>query len=154
MQIGGFCLPNVQHQPHLTGNAAPTPVSGIKSLSTFAIKAQVRCRLHALVRLCVSFVSEPVVMAREPRSLLRRHSRPEKLQIASARSPPTIRMACGVHPIATSPQSDVPLGPNAAKNKANPMTIDATEAIVQMLIIVLFFIVLFMREARGLISSR
>ena len=53
-------------------------------------------------------------------------------------------MACGVNPVATSPHSDVLLGPMAANINANPTTIDQIEASVQKVTIVCFFI-LFLR---------
>ena len=49
-------------------------------------------------------------------------------------------MACGVHPVATSPHSDVLFGPTAANINANPKAIDAIEVIVQKVTIVCFFI--------------
>jgi hypothetical protein len=62
-------------------------------------------------------------------------------------------MACIVHPIATSPHSELRRGPIAAISKANPTTIDATEAIAQRETIVFFFIVFLRGFAGGLIQG-
>ena len=48
----------------------------------------------------------------------------ERLQIAIANRPPTIKITCGTQPDAMSPQSLNLTGANAANNRANPKRIE------------------------------
>ena len=48
----------------------------------------------------------------------------ERLEIAIANRPPTIKITCGTQPDAMSPQSLNLAGANAANNRANPKRIE------------------------------
>ena len=48
----------------------------------------------------------------------------ERLEIAIANRPPTIKITCGTQPDAMSPQSLDLAGANAANNRANPKRIE------------------------------